>query len=679
MSLIVTTSSQDNYDTDGLGIEQPYSYHNYLTQPVVIKPNSKIAVQSVKINRDPTFHITDGLIYYGYITMGENFNTGNDDFKQYYSYVPVPFRLKSGNYNKSQLAHEVGEAFKRATRCHPDVADPTADVKVDGDGNFDGFQINFSQKAIPTDTKSTAITEPQYVVSAGGATNRTTVINFNDSTKTLTGPAQGTSDNMWVIFNKEPLSHADGDFKINCSGALRIQPNDDASVYYASPFAVGLSRPVWTANQRGSAATLKENDAYTSGLYEETTPGSETTPYWQKVTTAGHPMNHTRDTWDFVICTDPRDNTLRMYSQFNQESTANNGKVKMLEVEYWKGTKQTRPADGGATNAVIDLDVYFENGSVGNYAPEITNIDIQLQNERIRVEFEVKGSATKYVMLDETELRYRPPAMGQNQWALYPKFMIGAPVADIHTPQALTCQITEYHGRSVASTFYGGNGGNLLDSGAYYSSFRGFNTSYPRIHGSAATPTRYIDMKNDNDYAIIRAGTANAPQETDTHRLKEFSWGLFVGMDNDISEFISEPRVNIKSFLGFNDNILNNNSDQVTYTTGPPSSAVVNSDYGTKPVSKSSLFVRVNSTTQTSFNAGKSSISKIVYHIPQFSNTGDTTGALYFEPAEKTYLNLNNPNEIILNDIRVDIVDKNEMYATELTGSSVVVLHIKED
>jgi hypothetical protein len=131
--------------------------------------------------------------------------------------------------------------------------------------------------------------------------------------------------------------------------------------------------------------------------------------------------------------------------------------------------------------------------------------------------------------------------------------------------------------------------------------------------------------------------------------------------------------------MGFNNNLMNNQSDQITFTTGPPSTSVLSSDYGVTFVSHSSLFVRINSTSQISFNAGKTGVSKIVYHIPQFNNTGDTTGSLFFEPAEKTYLSLNNPNEIILNDVRVDIVDKNEKYATELTGSSVVVFHIKND
>jgi len=678
MSLIVTTSSQDNYDTDSLGIEQPYSYHNYLTQPVIIKPNSKIAVQSVKINREPTFHLTDGLPYYGYMTMGENFNTGNDDFNRYYTYVPVPFRLKSGNYNKTQMAQEVANAMGRVAQSHPDVDEPSAGVKVDTDGNFDGFDISFSQRTGPTNSVATAITNPQYVVSDTGSTNRTATINFNDNTKTLTGPDQGSADNMWAIFTNQPLSHKDGDFKINVAGALRQQPNDDASQYYISEFAVGLSRPVWTASENGTTAQLQANGAYTSGHYQETTPGSETFKYFRKVSTT-NPMKHTRDTWDFVIATDTRDNTLRMFGQFNQQSTANNGLVQMLEIEYWRGTGQTRPADAGNASEVIDLDNYFENGSAGNYAPEITDINIELQNERVKVEYYVKGDAKAYVMLDDAELQYRPPPMGQNQWALYPKFMIGPPNENIDAPVNLTCQITEYHGRVMPANFYQGNNGNLLNGGCFYTSFRGFNNSYPQINGRVATMTRYNDMKNDYDYKVIRDGNANPPQETDGGALKEFSWNLFLGMDTDLTAFLSQPRVNIKAFLGVHDNILNNESTPITFSAGPPSSSIFTSDYGPLPVSKSSLFIRVNSTTQTSYNAGKSSISKIVYHIPQFSNTGETTGALYFEPAEKTYLNLNNPNEIILNDIRVDIVDKNEVYATELTGSSVVVFHIKDD
>ena len=71
-------------------------------------------------------------------------------------------------------------------------------------------------------------------------------------------------------------------------------------------------------------------------------------------------------------------------------------------------------------------------------------------------------------------------------------------------------------------------------------------------------------------------------------------------------------------------------------------------------------------------------MSKILYHIPQFSNDGRETGSLYFAPGEKTYLSLNNPSKILLNSLQVQIVDVNEREMNSLTGTTQIVFHIRK-
>ena len=53
-------------------------------------------------------------------------------------------------------------------------------------------------------------------------------------------------------------------------------------------------------------------------------------------------------------------------------------------------------------------------------------------------------------------------------------------------------------------------------------------------------------------------------------------------------------------------------------------------------------------------------------------------GEIFFEPSEKTYLDLNNPNELNFNDLEMSIVDKNERWATDLGGSTTIVLHFRQ-
>ena len=95
--------------------------------------------------------------------------------------------------------------------------------------------------------------------------------------------------------------------------------------------------------------------------------------------------------------------------------------------------------------------------------------------------------------------------------------------------------------------------------------------------------------------------------------------------------------------------------------------------------SRGSAFVRLNNFTQESYNAGKGFQSKILYHVPRFDNSGNDTGSdLFFEPTEKTYISLNNTNELHINAFDIDIVTEQEILSTDLVGKTIVVLHFRQ-
>ena len=91
-----------------------------------------------------------------------------------------------------------------------------------------------------------------------------------------------------------------------------------------------------------------------------------------------------------------------------------------------------------------------------------------------------------------------------------------------------------------------------------------------------------------------------------------------------------------------------------------------------------SLFVRLNNFTQNSINARQGTISKIVGHLPRFDNAGNDTGGLFFEPHEKTYLALNNAEELVINSFDVDIVYDNETLCKAISGKTIVCFHIRQ-
>ena len=91
-----------------------------------------------------------------------------------------------------------------------------------------------------------------------------------------------------------------------------------------------------------------------------------------------------------------------------------------------------------------------------------------------------------------------------------------------------------------------------------------------------------------------------------------------------------------------------------------------------------SLFVTCPTLTQMSHNFTQGTPSKIIYHLPLFDNQGASTGPLFFEASEKTYLKLGNTEDLYIDHLDLNIVGSDEVLADDLEGNTVIVLHIKE-
>ena len=95
-------------------------------------------------------------------------------------------------------------------------------------------------------------------------------------------------------------------------------------------------------------------------------------------------------------------------------------------------------------------------------------------------------------------------------------------------------------------------------------------------------------------------------------------------------------------------------------------------------ISPKSLFVRLNNFTHnTAVGTKGNAYSKILMHLPRFDNSGAEIGALYFEPYERLYVALNNPEELFINSFDLDLVYDNEQYAECIVGKTIICLHIR--
>ena len=80
MSLVITSNENTLTGNDPLntGLNLPYQYHNYLTQPLEIEPDSEVAVQSVKAVKTGNFNLNRSNNCF-YVFFGDITNAVYDD------------------------------------------------------------------------------------------------------------------------------------------------------------------------------------------------------------------------------------------------------------------------------------------------------------------------------------------------------------------------------------------------------------------------------------------------------------------------------------------------------------------------------------------------------------------------------------------------------------------------
>ncbi len=140
----------------------------------------------------------------------------------------------------------------------------------------------------------------------------------------------------------------------------------------------------------------------------------------------------------------------------------------------------------------------------------------------------------------------------------------------------------------------------------------------------------------------------------------------------DTTYYKPSNRANAANVLGFDGETVVDNPVQ---TTG---FKTFTSHETPKNLVRNSMFCRLTSLTQKSSNGFTGNESKILYHCPRFDNAGRDSGELYYEPAEKTYLDISNPSDIQVNSFSVDFVTRDEVLINGMMGNSTVMLHIRE-
>tara|TARA_R110000765_G_scaffold59412_1_gene115609 strand:- start:1158 stop:3149 length:1992 start_codon:yes stop_codon:yes gene_type:complete len=661
MSYIVAPSSQKEYElvdssSQGNTIQQPSSYINHFSNPIKIKKNSEIALLSAKINRTDTFNIQDNTGYYVYLgnelSLTSKLNTE--------STTPIPYNLTralsdtevvSGG-KTAQTPVELLQSLDINMKniYHPEFKNKgSATFEIDTSGapktrSFGGYKLILDQanngsattdvnaSFNPADQETTfediesASKSASVTISASGATTFPTITRISDSEDDLECIVMGTD---------HPLALSEG------SAVFHIGDNNASQ----GGFQVAMTRPKQLFNQTpGVLKTL-------------TSPLREYPPYY---------TNNGNIFYDWGVRVPEESNVNDRHIEVFQ-TTVKDGVFTQTEIEYWTAN---------AANTAFSGNITYENWDPANYS----DIKFTAIGERMLIELYNTKSSTWVKLIDASDgtepLTKSTKSINQNCFYMYPLIDISKKNASVG--------LSEYNGRKTytETKSFGKSALEYTKSGFYSSCMRGkFLGNYGleaieqldfRETNRSTTTRRNASLIGLNASGGVAYSTVmileHAPNRNSTRYMNQSENAFAKAFGAHSSDYLGfTPMNEISRSTYANDKNASGSSRFHFSSTSAPT-----------PYSRSNSFIRINDLPIESYNGANSGISKIIGTIPRFDNTNAEVGALNFDIANPVYLDLNNTEAMQLNQLKIDFVNIDETIVTDLTGTTIVTLHIRE-
>lgn len=635
MSLIIT-SNQGNEASPALSnVYKPYSYQNRLLNTMKIPPNSEIALQSAKINKNGLFVLdrtNSGFSHYFGTPVEDLYfdNIENSTTQPFRAVIGAGEAFRAGDVknevNINDMIGEIQKGINEAT-FHPSLitGETTTGVEVSGKYDssnevFEGFRFVATQQTAKTTRLAADIIW--------------TGINKNDDNVThafgqAAGKVTSTTDNGFLVQNQEyPLSQNSGECVFNFSDANTAGGN----------WMCGLSRI-------NRARDIGAGDYEYSPNYF--TPPAQNSQLRRGVY-SGNQLRYS----DVAVVR--QGSELRVYqsgsrSQFNSPNFVN-------EVTYF-----------GNHNAKFNTKYDIGTGAGGN-PNKYRKVKFVLKNEEIQI-YMIREDGTEDLLCDYTTLKNAGAVKNEclnpvnaTKWALYPVCAVGGTVA---AGRGITLESIQHY------TSY-----PKYDATKYFKyDWWGWSQEY-----NQTVFCRELELRNWNNFSRTTtnhgAGGGNgllAPKGVNASGGMADYDSLIITARSNAYGRDETALCNTQATLGFL-------GDPVSRPLAPANNLITTNESSTTPklISNISLFIRLNNFTQNSMNARQGTLSKIIAHLPRFDNSGNETGGLYFEPHEKTYISLNNPQELLINSFDIDIVYENETFCTALSGKTIVCLHVRQ-
>jgi hypothetical protein len=692
MSLLICSNTQDEYASQelnnlgvkintGTPIQASNFFSNHIKDPIRIPPNSEVAVQSVKIHRNPLNDIKAGNLFHIYLGLGITDADGVGTYKQSATLnIPVPVSVPPGTYTQQGFRIALQDAINKNIN-HPVYWNKLVITdKLSGGANWIGNTFTYSAHV-----KAGATNYADKMINWQGWDSRTTeaegtdfsIVNAGSTTTYKRLKADGNSIEATAINTDCPMDLTNGSIDIDLFWGDGTHPGrmgtQGCSFFLTRPKLYDQNMPFFNdqfINRNDNSVNLFLDDIVNYGDYRID---------WLE--TSQHAALDFRLTLSHAVWDNDTNATV------------------MKEIQYWN---EYPAGDKGANNPIdvqikasdiVDnvANVAASKGYLGVFYMNFMGSGIRLYMRYWTYKAPADPGTFSWVLICDTTdgddptnnralTEYCWSPINQNKEALY--FGCSAQVEDheIEIKQIkwndtlrTSATVPYLYGTSSipGSSFWSqcrwgdGDGGSklfnsqlakLVERRANNTGVNGLGITWTDLDASSEVP------------ALSRAMVVNKPQRT----AGETKGLYFPCRGSNLGSTLGFPDMHAIGSLQFGDTKKFSDVAQAD----PAAKWIVASNH-VPTWATHSAFVKCPSLTMQSFNFCKSIPSQILYHIPRFSNDGADSGNMFFEVAEKTYIKLRNADWIHLNQIDLQIVDKNEQLVRDLTGDTTIVLHIR--
>jgi hypothetical protein len=640
MSLLIT-SSQDPSNIPQINVSAPYQYRNDFRSGVKIPANSEIAVESVKINRNPALDYEQGQVTLFW--FGERLAT-NASLDEGMSWVIPSINRIDRNLSPADFQENFLPMMKMAYSLHPEIDSKNITMTplhttTSVIHPFQGFRYNIPQVSACA-TSAVPPSGYEKVIFGSATYNGTTLTADSDDTFVQLQPVDDVGG---------PISLFDGQIKYQ-----NFLTTSDTWV-------VGLMRPIYNAPPDGEYITANPTLRHFAHSGTKEGLGPDEDMMFDYAVEAGE------------------DGYVRVYQ--SMPDSEGSGKMVMSEVVYYNNT-DTSTSASNASNSSFTSGTPITVGS-------ITDITFTINNEKVII----SASGNTIVSPNRTSASFKDQItkpLNQNCWKMYPTIGLYEAGDDV--------DIATYRCRTNSTMYNNSLPNNWAFKCCIHADMdRVFEDAVSDDTGEYVVNQPWRDAKNwprGLDFRDVMKSLVNyddefnVPHTSNATRVYLGRNGSALGQYEPIiicgkserytQNLVQEWTPNSMNALGFAPFAVAPIEDSVSTSGTLGGNASFISTTRPAMTSEHSTFIRVPTLNHKTLNFGTGNPSKILFQVPRFDNSGAETGALFFQNPDKTYIDLNNPTDFTITDLDVHFVRKDETFAKDLTGSSEVVFHIRQ-